>query len=724
MWLFSGTWWTLAFAGCVHAPPTPDAQEIDSVSIAGTKAISEGDLKKKIVTNESSWLPAWVPLLGHTEWFDASAWQADLRRLTRYYEANGYYQARVLEEAVTPSKPGHVTVAVTVREGTPAHVRTLAITGLEQVPAEVRTKLLAEPPMAVGDVFLEERWQTLKGVLLQRLREAGYAAAVVEGDAVVDVEGASVEASVTAQTGPRYRFGKIFVATDSGAAVPPKLIADVASGAIKAGAFFSDSAMQEAQARLLQMGVFGAVKVNRGAPDAEEGTVPVVIDVKEAPFRSLRAGGGFGFDLIRNEVRGTLEYTDRNIGLSRLFLSEARLDRLTLKGRLGWAFLPTFVNVLQGDPTSKNGPIGRLTTEYEVPRLGGIRTLSLQGSLDLSRALDSAFDYLGGELKLGVIWRPRFDISVFPSVNFDTYLLNTQASVRDNVPIAALGCPLGAPCIISFLDVTAELDRRDNKLEPHDGFYLGLSVQGGFSATDGLKPYLRIVPEARGYISFGRQKRVTLAGKLKAGTLISADPNTTPIVARFFSGGSSMRGFNQRRLSPQIAVPRTVNIDDPRCPPRTAAVQPKGCPRTVTVQVYDDGETLPIGGNSLLEASLELRWNLWGDLVVALFTDWGLVRTAPLGADTNFAQSLYAAVGVGLRYRTVLGPIRLDLGFRLPFIGGPLEVTTGDVRAFRSNPGCFFGTFAPASQPMSAALAYGGSPDSLCNFHLSIGEAF
>jgi translocation and assembly module TamA len=712
----------LVVTGCVHAPPTPESQEIDSVTIEGTKAISEGDLKKKIVTTESSWLPAWVPVFGHIEWFDPSAWQADLRRLTRSYEANGYYQARVLEEVVSPSKPGHVKVLVKVHEGLPARVTKLTITGLEQVPAEVLAKVMADPPVVVGEIFLEERWQTMKGLLLQRLREAGFAEAVIEGDAEVDVEAAKVDATLTVQTGRRYRFGKIFVATDPGAAVPAKLIADVASGAVTEGAYFSDTAMQEAQARLLQMGVFGAVKVNRGAPDAEEGTVPVVVDIKEAAFRSLRAGGGFGFDLIRNEVRGTVEYTDRNLGLSRRFLADARLDRLTLKGRLGWAFLPTFINVLQGDPTSKNGPIGRLTTEYEVPRLGGIRTLSFQGSLDLSRALDSAFDYLGGELKVGVIWRPRSDISIFPSLNFDTYLLNTQASVRDNIPIAALGCPLGAPCLISFLDVTAELDRRDNKLEPHDGYYLGLSVQGGLSATNGLKPYFRVVPEARGYVSFGRQKRVTLAGKLRVGTLISdAD---TPIVARFFSGGSNMRGFNQRRLSPQIAVPRTVNIDDPRCPPRTAATQPAGCPRTVQVQVYDDGETLPVGGNSLIEASLELRWNVWGDLVVALFSDWGLVSSAPLGAKTDFANSLYAAVGVGLRYRTVLGPIRLDLGFRLPFIGGPLEVQLNGAREFRSNPGCFFGTFAPATQPMGTPLKYGGSPDSLCNFHLSIGEAF
>jgi translocation and assembly module TamA len=709
--------------GCVHAPPTPDSREVESLTIEGTKQLDEDELKKKLLTGPSSWVPGWVPVLGHTDWFDPSAWQADLRRISRFYEANGYYQARLLDEDVSITPDNKVKLTVKLREGAPALIASLALEGLDALSAEQRATVTADLPLQLKAPFIEEKWTATKLLLASRLRELGYATAVVVGEALVDADAARVDITLTATPGTRFHFGKVFVATDSGAQVPARLIADVASPDVKPGDWFSESALQEAQGHVFQMGVFSGVKVNRGAPDTDKGEVPVVIDVREAPFNSARVGFGLGGDLIRQEVRVVGEYTNRNLGLSRLFSPDARLDRLTIKGKLGWTFLPTVWDVAAGNPAAKNGPTARILTEYEVPRLFGLRTLTFQGSLELSRMLDAAYDYFGGEAKLGVVWRPRRDVSVFPSLNFDAYVLNTQVSVRDNVPPAVLGCPLNAACIISYIDLTADFDRRDEPLAAKEGFYFAVSVQAGLASTSSVKPYLRIVPEARGYVSFGKDKRVTLAAKVRVGTLISTDEDT-PVVARFFSGGSNMRGFSTRRLSPQVAVPKSVQIDDPSCPSPSAPVQPSGCPRKIAAYDYNDGETLPIGGNGLAEASLELRWNVWGDLVLAVFTDWGLVTAAPLGPKTNLATQLYAAVGLGVRYKTPLGPIRLDLGVRLPFIGQPIELQTGDVKLFKSNPGCFFNTFAAAPVAQATALPYAGSPDNLCNVHLSIGEAF
>lgn len=691
---------SLLLAACAHTPPTPDAKEVDTLTIEGTKALDEAEVKKKIVTSESSWLPWWVPLLGHTGWLDESAWQADLRRITRFYEANGYYQARVLDERITDTSPGHVKVDVKVKEGDRALLTSLTITGLDDLPADLRAKVLEDLPVQQGQPFLEDQWETSKSLLGSRLRELGFAEVTLVGEALVHADEATVEATLNITTGTRFHFGEVFVATDARAQIPGKLIKDVALPDLLPTQFYSDSALQLAQNHVQQMGVFGGVKVNRGAPDHGDNTVPVIVDVREAPFRSVRAGFGLTGDLIRQEVRVIGEYTNRNLGFARLFSNDTYLDRLTVKGKVGWAFLPTIFAVAANDPGAKNGPTFKLTTEYEIPRVFGTRTVSFQSALDLSRALDAAFDYYGGELKLGFIWRPRFDLTFYPSLNFDTYIVNTQVSVRDNVPAATIGCPLGAPCIISFLELTAEFDRRDNKLEPKEGYYFALSTQGGVAQTSQFRPYFRVVPEARGYVSFGgKEKKFTIAGKLRAGTLISTD-NETPIVARFFSGGSNMRGFNQRRLSPLVAVP-TATVD-----------YPKGDPNV--------GQTLAVGGNGLLEGSLELRWNVWGDLTLAIFNDWGLVSATPLGPTTDLKNSLYAAVGLGVRYKTPLGPIRFDLGFRLPFVGGPQKVDTEGVNYFQTKQGCFFSPVYNGNQ----ALPYAGSPDNLCNFHLSIGEAF
>lgn len=701
---------SFALAGCGHTPPTPDAREVDDFTIEGTSALEESALKDKLLTDESSWLPWWFPVWGRTEWFDESAWQADLRRITRVYEAHGYYQARILDEQVNPNGPGHVKLWVKVFEGEPARIVSLDFTGLPKLPAEHQAAAKTKLPLEVGRVFLEEEWVDSKALLASRLRELGYAEVLVTGEALVDALAAKVNLTLDVQSGPRYRFGQIFVATDPGAQVPPKLIAEVAGPEVRPGDWYSESALADAQARVFQMGVFAGVKVTRGAPNRETQTVPTVIDVKEAPFRSVRLGGGASLDMIRNEVRLIGEFTHRNLGLAKLFNKNYLLDKLSVKGKFGYAFLPNVFQVAAADPTSKHGVVFRALTEYTVPRAFGLRTVDFFSSLDVQRNLDVTYDYAGGDLKLGFLWRPLLNLSVVTTANLSLYFLTTKVSVRDNVKPEVLGCPLyPEACVTTFLDVLVEWDERDDKLEPRAGYYAALTTSGGLARTDVVRPFLRLVPEVRGYVSFGEERRLTLAAKLRLGSFVGADLNT-PALLRFFSGGSYMRGFNQRRLSPLVAVP-VGDPDNPGTDLDDVKVTASG--RTV------GPETLPVGGNSLIEASFELRWNVWGNLVLSLFNDWGLVTAEPI-FRADLPKYLYTAIGAGLRYRTPIGPIRLDVGYRLP-LGAPQQVDASGVKTFRNDPGCLFW---PASEYHPTPMDYAGAPDGRCAFHLSIGEAF
>ena len=204
---------TFALAGCATAPPTPDSMEVDKFDIEGEKELKEADLKDKIVTGESSWVPEWVPLFGKREWFDPITWQADLRRIQRFYEANGFYQARVLEDVVTEVTPRHVKLLVKLREGEPARVTTVELLGLDDLPKEMQADLVKDLPLSTGDIVLEDSWAKTKSLLSLRLRELGFAEAAVTGEALVDAEAARVELTLTAVPGIRYHFGKIFPAT-------------------------------------------------------------------------------------------------------------------------------------------------------------------------------------------------------------------------------------------------------------------------------------------------------------------------------------------------------------------------------------------------------------------------------------------------------------------------------------------------------------------------------
>jgi translocation and assembly module TamA len=679
---------------CAAGKPRPDALEVKDLKIEGTDQVSEGDIKAKILTTDTPWWEPLWPFDKGPSYYDPNAWQADLRRIERYYQAEGYYQAQVVSHAEQPEGKEAVKLVAEVREGQPTVISTVELRGLEPL-AEAHQRLVkAELPLKPGEVFREENWEGVKELLQGRLRELGYAEAEVGGETQVDVVTHQAAVVLEVNAGPRYKFGNIFVATDNNPQVQPKRIIEQAQGAVRKGDWYSETGLAEAQARVFAMGVFGAVKVNRGAPDRANATVPVVVDVREAPLRSIRLGGGLGVDAARQEGRLLAEWTNRNIF--------GGLRRLTVKGRVGYAFLPSIYAASRGEEDAKSDVIFDATTEFEQPRFL-FRDLRLQASLSGEKGLEQAYSFIGGRLKSGVIWQPHPDLSVFPAYNLEVYQLTGKVGANEvGIPPITLGCinkssaEAGEPCTIrlSYLETTVQWDRRDDKLEPRNGYFGALSIQAGGGPLFGDFTYIRLLPDLRYYRSFGIEQRLTLAGKLRLGTLVPFTNKQTgekqsSIVNRFFSGGgSSMRGFNSQRLSPQVAI----NPGDP------------------------EAGTVPVGGNSLWESSLEARYRLTESLAVATFLDSGFVGEDSLaGRQLNpFDGGLYHAVGLGLRYITVVGPIRVDIARRLN-VGPPLPVT-GDGYTYPPSGTCFgLG---------SKKTDYAGAPEGLCTFQLSIGEAF
>jgi translocation and assembly module TamA len=447
--------------------------------------------------------------------------------------------------------------------------------------------------------------------------------------------------------------------------------------------------------------------------------------VREAPFRSIRLGGGIGLDSARQEGRVLGEWTNRN------FLGGLR--RLSVNGRLGYAFIPNITAAWDridtngdGVPDAPNlstphGIVGQLAVEFEQPRFLA-RDLRLQTSLTGERGLEQAFNYIGARGRGGVIWQPHPDFSLTPTYNLELYRLQGQRGLGDQtvVPPLVLGCPAGSSSqdtcniSVSYLEQVAELNRRDDPIAPRNGYYLSLSLQEGGGPLQGDFTFLRVLPDVRAYHSFGTNDRLTFAARLRLGTLLSPVVTNeagehirqeSAVVNRFFGGGGvAMRGFNSRRLSP-------MNISN------TTAEQPSD-------------RIVPIGGNSLVETSLEMRFKLFGDLSLAAFHDSGLVGVGPLNIGAHrsevrgessriFGDYHFQAVGIGVRYATIVGPVRLDLARRLN-IGRPLPIfdpTTG-MATTQGGLGDCFGLGG------SKEHDYAGAPEGLCTFFLSIGEAF
>jgi hypothetical protein len=128
-----------------------------------------------------------------------------------------------------------------------------------------------------------------------------------------------------------------------------------------------------------------------------------------------------------------------------------------------------------------------------------------------------------------------------------------------------------------------------------------------------------------------------------------------------------------------------------------------------------DFQALPLGGNLVAEASAEFRFPVYGDFLAALFVDGGYLAQ---NTDKTLPKSQAAVTpGIGVRYLSPVGPIRVDVGWN-PIKSEKLTVITEDTVAGRTQlitlPQSMQRTYAPSGGGFLSHLA----------LHLSIGEAY
>jgi translocation and assembly module TamA len=661
---------------------------VKSIRFRGNSAVSSRDLARAIATQSTGWWP-----FAKKHAFDPVIWAEDLKRVVRVYESRGYYNATVVSEHVDTTKAGEVRLDVQLREGEQAHVTSLEVTGLEGLPAPDREAAQGRLPLVPGRAFTEPGWASTKDRVRTTIRERGYAAATVTGEARVDRATHEAKLDIAVRPGPPSSFGDIRIDTRGGTAIKPNWIWEEVRQAIPEGRRFSDADLVEARRRVTGMGVFGAVQVTAGDPDPDTGRVPVLVETQEAPFHTLRLGGGIRVDQIRNEGRVIGEWTNRN------FLGGMR--RLTAHAEAGWAFIPSLIapeSSFGGSASRRDGPIGRAKVAFEQPRLFGIVALRQLTSFDLDRTLEQTYDQAAGRFAIGVLWRPRTSLTLTPTYHLEGEFLNGATPGTVFTSPLTLGCQTTSQsCFVwlSYLEEAISWDRRDDPLEPRRGYYASLDLQQGGGPLGGTYKYLRFLPELRGFLTPG-EGPLTFAARLRVGELYPAEGTESAVDTRFYSGGAfSMRGFNERRLSPLLLT----------TPPATSS-NPQPTPFT-----------LPVGGNGLFDGSFEVRWAMTEHLVLAVFVDVGQVTEGRLGPSA-LGHLLYAA-GVGARYRTPIGPIRVDLGVRLPFgTPPPLFVPgpSGQIvqQTYAVNDTCF-----GIGRSVSTLVG-----DSRCALHISIGEAF
>ena len=180
---------------------------------------------------------------------------------------------------------------------------------------------------------------------------------------------------------------------------------------------------------------------------------------------------------------------------------------------------------------------------------------------------------------------------------------------------------LAGDYLINSLFYRVLIDKRDSVMDAKNGYYTSLYLEKSMKPLGSDIDYFKILAEARYIKSFDK---IVLAGKIKAGTISEEIP---PFKHFFLGGAMSNRGYEYRDLG-------------------------------------NHAGGYPIGGLSVIDASLESRYYLTEELAMV-----GFVDSSKISEKVNdFSGQWYHSLGLGVRYLSVIGPLRLDVGY--PTEGG------------------------------------------------------
>ena len=249
-------------------------------------------------------------------------------------------------------------------------------------------------------------------------------------------------------------------------------------------------------------------------------------------------------------------------------------------------------------------------------------TAQLSASHTKTKAYDAktATIGIGIERQTNIIWQKKWTWSVGPK-----FLASDERDIEPST-----GLPRRRTFLIMTLPATLAYDGSDDLLNPTRGFRLSGLLSPEESFRKGSVTYVRAQLDASGYVPL-KGGKVVLAGRVRLGSITGAKLEDIAPSRRFYSGGGgSVRGYGYQHIGP-----RDANND-------------------------------PIGGRSVAEFAMEARIR-FGNFGVVPFFDGGNIYTSSL---PRFTGMRYGA-GLGVRYYTTFGPIRVD-------VGTPINPAKGD----------------------------------------------
>jgi len=556
--------------------------------------------------------------------YSESLVRRDRDSIANLYESNGFRDVKVVSRSTDNylGKEGNLAVTLEIQEGPQYLVNRVQVDGVEKLD---KARILAKLSSSPGQPFSEFNVAVDRDTILAEYFQNGFPGATFEWSSKPAAEPHREDLRFVVHEGRQQFVRQVLINPAGLKTTRPGMVAR--SLRINPGDPLSPTAITDTQRRFYDLGVFARVDAAIENPDGETDRKYVLYNMEEAARYSV--AGGVGAELARIggcqsclgagqtgfSARVSLDLARNNLwGLGHSVSVRTRVSTLDRRGVLSYNW-PRFRN---RDHLSLS-----FTALFQDSR--DVRTFSSkreEASVQLSQRLSKA------------------------STVFYRYTYRRVSVDQATLKITPFLIPLlSQPVRVGIVSFGWILDRRDDPVEPHKGIYntvdLGLA-EGAFGSQ---RNFVRFLVRNATYHPIGKKlvlARSTEVGDIHAFHYAGNPLDAIPLAERFFGGGgSSHRGFPENQAGPRDAT-----------------------------------TGFPLGGTALLFNQTELRFPLIGDNVGGvIFHDMGNIYSSLSNFSLRQRQRdqqdfdyMEHAVGFGIRYRTPVGPLRVDLAYS---INGP-----------------------------------------------------
>jgi outer membrane protein insertion porin family len=546
----------------------------------------------------------------------------DVIRIERFYQRRGFDDVIVNYRIEDLSKEWRKTVIFEVTEN--ASIR------IENVDFEIASSNEDSTRISNDDDFAEikkklpykagQRYETVnktevEGRLTGSLRNLGYPYASTEVNAEIDSVSKKAFVTLITTPGPRARFDSVIVEGEENLAA--KYI--IRETGLERNELFKEDKLREAQREVFSHHLLRFALIN--IPEQpKDSTINVKVRVKEAPLRSVQLQFGIG-NLTRID--------DGWADIYKLFRGQASWTHRNMRSRGERLTVTANASAIEQ----------RFGTTYLFPYLYNTKS-SLVLSPFLQHKLEPSYEILRGGAVSSFIYQYRPNITGTISYEFtlnNEITLNSQESLPDSIE----SYNVSSFNLNGFFSKSLRRGQKGWSAQP---FW---ELSGLFG--EATYSFQEFGMDTRKFTSL--TDNIVFAKRLNFAGIYYAKQDSLPSDIRIYSGGTnSVRGWNRQELGPK---------------------------RPIINEQGEFEQFVPIGGRAMVSFNAEFRFQL-NELIkgfgVATFIDGGQVWRNFTDIGTSPIQY---GIGGGLRYQSPIGPIRVDLAYKLNPTNEDLRIYQG-----------------------------------------------